>query len=84
MVYGFLTFMVLPLYVALERMDWRLVEAARDLYASGVEGLLARDRAAHPLGHRGGLRAGVRAQLRLLCGAGDPGRGQDAAQSVRT
>ena len=35
MVYGFLTFMVLPLYVALERMDWRLVEAARDLYASG-------------------------------------------------
>jgi spermidine/putrescine transport system permease protein len=27
--------MVLPLYAALERMDWRLVEAARDLYASG-------------------------------------------------
>ncbi len=37
MVYGFLTFMVLPLYVALERMDWRLVEAARDLYASGAK-----------------------------------------------
>jgi len=35
LVYGFLPFMVLPLYAALERMDWSLVEAARDLYASG-------------------------------------------------
>jgi spermidine/putrescine transport system permease protein len=35
LVYGFLPFMVLPVYAALERMDWSLVEAARDLYASG-------------------------------------------------
>jgi spermidine/putrescine transport system permease protein len=35
LVYGFLPFMVLPLYAALERMDWRLVEAGRDLYADG-------------------------------------------------
>ena len=35
MLYSFLTFMVLPLYVAIERMDWKLVEAARDLYADG-------------------------------------------------
>ena len=35
LVYGFMPFMVLPLYAALERMDWRLVEAARDLYAGG-------------------------------------------------
>jgi spermidine/putrescine transport system permease protein len=35
LVYGFLPFMVLPLYAALERMDWSLVEAGRDLYASG-------------------------------------------------
>jgi spermidine/putrescine transport system permease protein len=35
LVYGFLPFMVLPLYAALERMDWSLVEAARDLYADG-------------------------------------------------
>jgi len=35
LVYGFLPFMVLPLYSSLERMDWNLVEAARDLYASG-------------------------------------------------
>jgi len=36
MLYSFLTFMVLPLYVAIERMDWKLVEAARDLYADGA------------------------------------------------
>ncbi len=35
LVYGFLPFMVLPIYAALERMDWTLVEGARDLYASG-------------------------------------------------
>jgi spermidine/putrescine transport system permease protein len=32
--YNFLPFMVLPLYVALEKIDPRLVEAANDLYAS--------------------------------------------------
>jgi len=37
LVYGYLPFMVLPLYAALERMDWSLVEAGRDLYASGTE-----------------------------------------------
>ena len=31
--YQFLPFMVLPLYVALEKVDQRLLEAARDLYA---------------------------------------------------
>ncbi|RMH77529.1 MAG: ABC transporter permease [Actinomyces sp.] len=35
MVYGYLPFMVLPLYAAIERIDWSLVEAARDLHASG-------------------------------------------------
>ncbi|HEY6635340.1 MAG TPA: ABC transporter permease [Acidimicrobiia bacterium] len=35
LVYGFLPFMVLPLYASIERLDWRLVEAARDLYADG-------------------------------------------------
>ena len=29
--------MVLPLYAAIERIDWSLIEAARDLYASGWE-----------------------------------------------
>jgi spermidine/putrescine transport system permease protein len=35
LVYGFLPFMVLPLYAAIERLDFTLVEAARDLHASG-------------------------------------------------
>ena len=34
LVYNFLPFMVLPVYVALERIDPRVVEAARDLYAT--------------------------------------------------
>ena len=33
LVYNFLPFMVLPVYVALERIDPRVIEAARDLYA---------------------------------------------------
>jgi len=35
--YGYLPFVVLPLYAAIERIDWSLVEAARDLYASGSQ-----------------------------------------------
>ncbi len=31
--YSFLPFMTLPVYVAVEKVDYRLVEAARDLYA---------------------------------------------------
>jgi spermidine/putrescine transport system permease protein len=33
--YSFLPFMILPLYASIERIDWRLVEASRDLYANG-------------------------------------------------
>jgi len=40
LLYGYLPFMVLPLYAALERMDWSLVEAGRDLYASGGKAFL--------------------------------------------
>jgi spermidine/putrescine transport system permease protein len=32
--YNFLPFMTLPIYVSLEKVDFRLVEAAQDLYAS--------------------------------------------------
>jgi spermidine/putrescine transport system permease protein len=35
--YNFLPFMALPLYVALERIDRRVVEAAHDLYANRVQ-----------------------------------------------
>ena len=34
--YNFLPFMVMPIYVALERVDHRLVDAANDLYSSNV------------------------------------------------
>jgi spermidine/putrescine transport system permease protein len=37
LVYGFLPFMILPLYASIERLDFSLVEAARDLYANGWE-----------------------------------------------
>ena len=36
LVYNFLPFMILPIYVALERIDPRVLEAARDLYAKPV------------------------------------------------
>jgi spermidine/putrescine transport system permease protein len=35
-VYNYLPFMILPIYVALERVDPRLLEAGRDLYANPV------------------------------------------------
>jgi spermidine/putrescine transport system permease protein len=38
--YNFLPFMALPLYVSLEQIDHRLIEAAQDLYASRVEAFL--------------------------------------------
>ena len=37
MVYVYLPLMVLPLYAAMERLDFRLVEAAYDLYASRLQ-----------------------------------------------
>ncbi|MEU6645597.1 ABC transporter permease [Saccharomonospora sp. NPDC046836] len=36
LVYNFLPFMVLPLYASLERLDRRMLEASRDLYARPV------------------------------------------------
>ncbi|GGM84814.1 ABC transporter permease [Thermopolyspora flexuosa] len=38
--YNFLPFMVLPIYVALERIDPRILEAAADLYANRVQTFL--------------------------------------------
>ena len=34
LVYGYVPFLILPLYATLERLDWRLVDAARDLGAN--------------------------------------------------
>lgn len=39
MIYYFLPFMVYPVCMALEKLDWRLVEAAADLGASGRQSL---------------------------------------------
>jgi spermidine/putrescine transport system permease protein len=38
--YNFLPFMALPLYVSLEKIDRRLIEAATDLYANRVTAFL--------------------------------------------
>ena len=38
--YNFLPFMALPLYVSLEQIDHRLIEAAQDLYASNAKAFL--------------------------------------------
>ncbi|HET7044437.1 MAG TPA: ABC transporter permease [Gaiellaceae bacterium] len=38
--YNFLPFMALPLYVSLEQIDQRLVEAAQDLYSSRLQAFL--------------------------------------------
>jgi spermidine/putrescine transport system permease protein len=35
--YNFLPFMVLPIYASLERVDTRLIEAAKDLYSSATQ-----------------------------------------------
>lgn len=37
MVYNFLPFMILPIYTSLEKMDYRLVEAAHDLGANDLQ-----------------------------------------------
>jgi spermidine/putrescine transport system permease protein len=36
--YNFMPFMTLPLYASLDKVDYRLIEAAGDLYASGFTG----------------------------------------------
>jgi len=35
--YNYLPYMIVPLYASAERLDWTLVEAGRDLYASGFK-----------------------------------------------
>src|ERR671922_1502179 len=38
--YNFLPFMILPIYASLERIDLRLIEAAKDLYASARQAFI--------------------------------------------
>jgi spermidine/putrescine transport system permease protein len=65
-VYNDLAFMVLPIYVALERLDARLLEAASDLYANRRQVFL---RTVLPLS-RSGIFAGV--LLVFIDAVGDP------------
>ena len=46
MTYGFLPFAILPLFVSIDRLDDNLVQAGRDLYASGRGRIPARHPAA--------------------------------------
>lgn len=55
MVYNYVTYMILPLYAALEKLDWRLVEASYDLGATPLQSLF---RVIVPLSFRG-IVAGV-------------------------
>ena len=79
--YNFLPFMVLPLYVSLEQIDPRLIEAAQDLYASrlhaflrvtvplSLPGDLRRDAAhVHPRGRRLHQRAAARQSRQWMIG----------------
>jgi spermidine/putrescine transport system permease protein len=65
-VYNNMAFMVLPIYVALERIDGRILEAARDLYSNGRQVFL---RVVLPLS-RAGIFAGV--LLVFITTVGDP------------
>lgn len=53
--YGYAPFLILPLYASLERIDWRTVEAARDLGATAFQAFL---RVTLPLS-RAGVAAGT-------------------------
>lgn len=78
--YEFLPFMVLPLYVALEKVDPRLIEAARDLYAGpwrrggavtgGLAGALLAAVVLVALGYAAPSIAGLAGALPMLVVAG--------------
>ncbi len=53
--YNLLPFTILPLYVSLEQIDPRLIEASKDLYASRFE---AFTKVVLPLSHAGRVRGG--------------------------
>ena len=64
--YNFLPFMILPLYVALEKIDRRLIEAATDLYASRSQAFLAHHLRPVPAGRGGGVAADLHSGGRRL------------------
>jgi ABC-type spermidine/putrescine transport system permease subunit I len=63
LVYGYVPFLILPLYAALDRIDARLIEASRDL---GVGPWQTFRRVTLPLSRQGMLAAGVITALPML------------------
>ena len=59
LIYNSMIFMILPLYVSLEKIDPRLLEASKDLYSSSYRGVPQGDPAAVDAGCAGGQPAGV-------------------------
>ena len=57
MVYALLPFVILPVYSSVEKMDWSLVDAGRDMGAGPIAGLCHGDAA--PYRRRGSWRACV-------------------------
>ena len=64
--YNFLPFMILPIYASLERIDLRLIEAAKDLYASARTAFLQGHAAAHRARHRRRHAAHLHPRVRRL------------------
>ena len=56
LVYGYIPFLILPLYATLERIDWRLVDAARDLGANPRQAFLL---VTIPMSRAGLVAAGI-------------------------
>ena len=63
--YNFLPFMALPLYVSLEAIDPRLLEAAKDLYASPTRAFLRVTLPLSASGHRGRARSCASSRRRV-------------------
>ncbi|MFC6800687.1 ABC transporter permease [Deinococcus caeni] len=78
MVYAFVPFFVLPVYSSVEKIDWRLLEAAQDLGAPPA-GLHDRRVPADPAGPRGGHPADLHPGAGDLRGQRHPGRREDRA-----
>ena len=76
MVYALLPFMILPTYSSVEKMDWALVEASRDMGASPLRAFCTVTLPFDCAGRAGGLRFDVRALHRPVLHERPFGRGQ--------
>ena len=76
MAYVYLPLMVLPLYASIEKLDFRLIEAAYDLYATRPARADPGRPAAGPAGPGRGLDPGLHPRTRRLCRPAHAGRRQ--------